>query len=319
MSGKCSKCSMDFVSGSEVISCVECHDSFHPLCTRIKTVEAFKKMGARKMQWKCDSCKLETVSVSSRSTDVDAVEVNPIVSAIEKLREDMNRKLDDKFEQVQNSIAGVKGEISDIKSELLSLKVRNESLCAEVDKLKEENNNLKADVSLVFSQLHELQQYSRINNLLVSGIPVTQGENVYELLKNLAEVVGTPYRRTDICTAHRLKGRKSDPRPPSIVVRFVSRSVKCEWLAARKAKGTLSTTELRGSMKKNDIYLNEHLTPMSRAIFNRARHLVKTKQMLYAWVRDCKVFTKTNEDSPVVHIQHLSELPLPLEPASPAK
>lgn len=317
MSEKCGKCSKEFVNSSEVVSCVECNVSFHPSCTRIKTVEAFKKMGSRKSQWKCDSCKLETVSVSSRSTDLDSLEVNPIVSAIDKLRDDMNRKLDDKFEQMQHGIAGVKVDISDIKSELLSLKVQNDSLCAELDKLKVDNNNLRADVSLVNAQLHELQQYSRINNLLVSGIPVTQGENVYDVLKNLAEVLGTPYQRSDICTAHRLKVRKTDSRPPSIVVRFVSRSVKCDWLAARKAKGKLSTTELRGSLRKSAIYLNEHLTPMSRAIFNRARDLVKSEKMLYAWVRDCKIFTKRNEDSPVVQILHLNELPLPDAPNHP--
>lgn len=70
----------------------------------------------------------------------------------------MNRKLYDKFDQVQHGMAGVKGDISDIKTELLSRKVQNDSLCAEQDnKLKAENNNLRVDVSLVSTTPHELQ------------------------------------------------------------------------------------------------------------------------------------------------------------------
>lgn len=92
------------------------------------------------------------------------------MSAIDRLRDAMNRKLYDKFEQFQHGIAGVKGE-------LLSLKVQNDSLCAEQDiKLKAEKNNLRVDDSLVNTTPHELQRYSRINNFLMSGIPVIQGK-----------------------------------------------------------------------------------------------------------------------------------------------
>ncbi|KAG8248480.1 hypothetical protein J6590_039660 [Homalodisca vitripennis] len=107
-------------------------------------------------------------------------------------------------------------------------------------------------------------------------------------------------RDIDISTAHRLQGRKVDPRPPSIVVYFVSRVVKTSWLAARRKKGSMTVQELGSSFPNTPIYINEHLTPQSRAIFNGARALVKQGKLSTVWNSDSTVMAKLKPDQPSV-------------------
>ena len=47
-------------------------------------------------------------------------------------------------------------------------------------------------------------------------------------------------------------------------------------------------------LKGTNIYINEHLTPRNNEIAKKARLLRKQGKISRAWIRDCKVFIKTN-------------------------
>lgn len=53
-------------------------------------------------------------------------------------------------------------------------------------------------------QTQNLEQYSRKNNILISGIPVSQNENVRGLTKNLGKIWNIEIQNDDIVAAHRL-------------------------------------------------------------------------------------------------------------------
>ncbi|KAG8260976.1 hypothetical protein J6590_084858 [Homalodisca vitripennis] len=55
MSGKCSACNVEFVSGDIVAKCAECGAPFHPACTRAGSAQNFTKLKSR--SWRCDVCK----------------------------------------------------------------------------------------------------------------------------------------------------------------------------------------------------------------------------------------------------------------------
>jgi hypothetical protein len=97
-------------------------------------------------------------------------------------------------------------------------------------------------------------------------------------------------RPEEISICHRL--RKSNPnQPPTIVVRFTSRKVRAAVLRARK--------ELRvsGKPRQQPVYINEHLTRNTSAIFAAARKLVKAHKVKQSWTSNGQVKIKLLDDS----------------------
>lgn len=77
--------------------------------------------------------------------------------------------------------------------------------------------------------MEELQQQTRENNIVITGMLITPIENMYMLLERLGLQLNIHYDRGDISAAHRLPG-SDDTQPPSIVVCFISHAVNAEYL-----------------------------------------------------------------------------------------
>jgi len=281
-------------------------------CAKIKS-ETFKRMGARKATWKCDGCKTEGSS-SSQSLDKSLEEASGsavILDALKDMRDEMKSSFQSvhvKLEKVNSDIEDFKTEINAIKTEISGIQTCNAVIEDKIGTLQAENDKFKQENLTLRETVQRLDQYSRVDNLLISGIPVTPGENIYVILANIAEVLNIAYSNSDVSVAHRLRAKPNDSRPPAIVVKFVAREIKNLWLAAKRKKRTFSTTELRGRLDQADIYFNEHLTPHTSAIFYRARQLVKSRTINRTWTRDCQVFVKRDADGPSSKITRLQDL-----------
>lgn len=309
MSDKCAKCAEVIAKGKDSITCVECKLTYHPLCTRISTVDNFRKMGAKKSVWKCDDCKTDTSSIATQSEAGEGSAV--VLKAIQKMSEDMGEKFKEAFDHLKNlseDVKAVKLDISALKSDLSDLKDEQNKLTQELVSVKAENSAMQSELKNLRESVQHLEQYSRVNNLMINGIPVTPKENVYSVLASVADVLGVEFHGYDITIAHRLNTRSGDTRPPPIVAQFSSRKIKNEWLTARRVKKTLKTTELPGRLPESDIYVNEHLTPITRGIFNHARQLVKDGTLHQVWTADCKVFVRKEQNGKALKITHINQL-----------
>ena len=80
---------------------------------------------------------------------------------------------------------------------------------------------------------------------------------------------------------HTMKNKQSE-KPDNIIIRFINQKNKVEVLKLfKKLKGT-------------NMYITEHLTYKNNEIAKKARLLRKQGKISSDWIRDCKVFTKTN-------------------------
>lgn len=69
--------------------------------------------------------------------------------------------------------------------------------------------------------------------------------------------------------------------------------MKENWIEVITAKKTLSAQEFDFSFLNQQLFMNEHLTPQTRAIFNWTRELMETKNIAAVWTNDvCGVLTK---------------------------
>jgi regulator of replication initiation timing len=313
---KCNKCDVDFINPKEVISCAECKSSYHPFCTRIESIEKFKKMStSAKSNWKCDICKSENTSSGASRSDVETAagaNSNIIVKKLDEIVKNMS----DQFQRVNDNFGSLKEQLSSVTITVESLtksfdflRLENDARKEEYTRLAEKNVSLENTVKTLKEEIADLQQRSRVNNLEIVGVPHTENENVYEILKKIAAIIKIEFNYNDISIAHRIpvryKNQQQDGklRHPTIIVQFVQRTVKGAWLQASKENRRLLTAAaIHSSFRSDPVFVSEHLAPLLKAALGRAKRLARERQLAYAWTRNGRVLIKRTHDGPAVRV-----------------
>lgn len=172
------------------------------------------------------------------------------------------------------------------------------SLVAENKALKMENCSLSRRVS-------ELDQYSRINNIEIRGIPCTQGEDCVAVLETVGRKIGCPVTSADIDVVHRVATK--DKSKKNLIARFCSRTKKNEFIGkARKARLCLNDI---GKYDNNfPIFVNDHLSPQNKALFSKALVLKKANNWKHLWTDNCQIKARKTNESRVCRIADESDL-----------
>ena len=122
-----------------------------------------------------------------------------------------------------------------IMKHMSDMVMRNNELVERVDKSEKMVNDLKAEIvhknvtiAKLESRVVDLDQYSRRNTLILTGLSVETGEVLETRIVNVLNelnVLPTVLTTSDIGNVYRNRAR-SDSRPPSITVQFVRGLVK---------------------------------------------------------------------------------------------
>lgn len=189
-------------------------------------------------------------------------------------------------------------------------------LMLEVKELKKQNEEKKQKITTLENRLADLEQYTRINDLIISGLDAKPrsyaravasggGESTDQDLESVEQQVvrfmnskGIVLDSKDIDACHPLP-RKDRQLKPSIILRFATRKQKIALLKqGRNLKGT-------------NVYINEHLTKKNSDIARQARQLRKENKIQATWTSNCRVFIKLNgspEQAKVLLINECCEL-----------
>ncbi|XP_054279129.1 uncharacterized protein LOC128997514 [Macrosteles quadrilineatus] len=294
---ECCKCNVECnENSSDVISCVECSDVMHVQCAGPDL-----KRKTRNRPFKCGKCNKETASMSSVSDTEDSTVLKAINSLHAKFSDTLDQKLSGLEGKINDSICEKLDVINErintwqetITSSLSGLKSENILLKQECVNLKSRCDDLSKQVDSVTEQLQDLQQYSRIDNLEVVGVPLTKNEDVYAVLKAVANTIGTPWKYEDISIAHRVPSTRQ--KHPNIIVKFTRRASRMTWLLAAK-EIDLTAKMVHPSFPDTPIFINEHLTGHAKETLNCAKKLVKEKKLAYAWVKEGKILVRKTAD-----------------------
>ncbi|KAG5867135.1 hypothetical protein JTB14_011342 [Gonioctena quinquepunctata] len=104
-------------------------------------------------------------------------------------------------------------------------------------------------------------------------------------------------------SAHRVKSFSPD-RPKNIVIKYVSRKMKDDILAAARIKKLSSPNRsLSIDAISKDLYISEHLSPENKILFKKTRDLAKTKSFKYVWIKNGNILIRKDESSRVKRIE----------------
>ena len=225
---------------------------------------------------------------------------------------------DETLKGMQNDIATLianfqllNGTATKNQEEIAIVKNKNIELQEEVDSLKaaaearNDDNTLADEIESLRKQVNDIDQYLRVNNLEIVGLPEPriergpQGEEQKEteeelIINAINDLNGlpTPVRAEDIDISHPLNSRRRDGKNVH-VVKFISRKKKAEVFKTKKSE-TNRDFKFRG----NDIFINEHLSPKNRTLFAKAHEKKGTLGFKHLWTRGGTILMRKTDESP---------------------
>lgn len=178
---------------------------------------------------------------------------------------------------------------------------------AEIEKLKKiivekdvENGKLKVTLSMQEKNLDELNQRSRMMNVIINGITEEKKEDVVNIVTKLGQEMGINNAADHIQVAHRLPSKIS-PRP--IVIRLLNTKTRDLWIkAARDMK-----------LRDKKIFVSEHLTVNNYKLLKNVKTWAKENNHRYVWTQDCRILMRKQDRSKVRCIRSIKDLCLKWE------
>ncbi|KAG8261679.1 hypothetical protein J6590_067282 [Homalodisca vitripennis] len=119
----------------------------------------------------------------------------------------------------------------------------------------------------------------------------TKNESVDDLVRDVGSAIGVEVLVGDISAAHRVPSFRKD-RDPALVVQFVNRTKKEEWITKYRMKKPSLTAQQR-------VYINDHLSPETKQLLSKLKQKCRGIGYTYAWCRDAKFFARKAPGEPV--------------------
>ncbi|KAL0861204.1 hypothetical protein ABMA27_008772 [Loxostege sticticalis] len=261
-----------------------------------------------------------------------------LIASINVTLEKQNKNIQSALDLLRDDLKGFRQEMRDIKDKIQNLTIEHTKINNEIRDLKSSNtiNNNKIDsvtksasemqstIKDLSEQLQVKEQQGRLNNLEIAGVPIRKGENLINIVHNIATKIGFPLTSSDIDYVHRVRrftsnksnsdgqasGESSQDSStiPNIIIRFTQRKRKSEMLAAVRARRELTSADAGLDGASKPIFINDHLTPQNKLLFRQARLLGKEKDYKFIWLSDCKILMRKSDDSKVIHISNIQDL-----------
>lgn len=259
--------------------------------------------GSKVMTRNTAKLKSDTESPSLQSIDD---KLNSIIGILEKNSCDIN---DIKKEQKEmcTSIELCHASVSDIKQIISGHDSKIIKCEEEILHLKNEKQKMSAQIVRMEEKLRDLEQYSHKNSLIIYGVPEDKGENIYHVMRRLAGALHFPDWSSGLVDAVHRMGKSTGSTPRPIIVKFVRRQDKEEFLTKRKVRRNLKATDL-GFSGDTPVYINESLTPANRELMKGTREAAKRNGYAHVWTANGSIFVRREKGSPALKISSVRDL-----------
>ena len=132
--------------------------------------------------------------------------------------------------------------------------------------------------------LDNLEQYTRRENIKISGLAEEEGEDLAEKVIKIASDIGIRVTRQEISAVHRI-GKTMQRKPRAVICRFINRSIKDDLILNRKKLKDIPTY-------KGTVFINEDLTTLRYKLMTYAKSVPNVDRInsrngkLYCNLRD---------------------------------
>lgn len=172
-----------------------------------------------------------------------------------------------------------------------------------------ELNIITNTVETLKTEIRQHQQWERLLNLEVSGVPESNSENIIDLVIRIADHAGVKLPQDNIIHATRVQPRQNVPgRPKVIIVKLKSRILKDNILTGLRRTRGIITHDISIPGDARRIFVNEYLTVDNKLLFKKCREFAKSKFYQYTWVKNCRIYMRKDDTSPAINVKQESDL-----------
>lgn len=275
----------------------------------------YRRLGDRKLSWRCSRCKQvgNTMPSSPRSplSTPDSVVLQEIralsmkFTALESMKEDIVA-LKYEFAEFKTSITNQYNEvIKEITGKISNLELR----LAEIEKVQSQVAQLQIRLDGLEEDQNNKDQWSRINNIEIKGVPQTSNENLFDIVTKISAKVNYPISKNHINFITRVPTSEKDRIKP-IIVCFCQRYVKEDFVAAARheMKTSIITPAKIGLNGNQKIFVNDHLTIRNKMLLSKTKRSAAEAGFRYVWVKNTKIYARKDDTSPIVIIKTEKDL-----------
>lgn len=262
--------------------------------------------------------------IKSQNNEINT-ELTSIKSAISDIRSEISSVRAD-YRDAMNSIADIQCRQVEMSKEFVDLtksiefyhanqndfQQRLEKLETSMNAGQSSGSELKTisnTIETLKTEIRQQQQWERLMNLEVSGVPESNSEDVIDIITRIADHAGVKLTRDNVIHATRVQPRQNvSGRPKVIIVKLKNRYLKDNILAGlRKTRG-VTTHDISIPGEPRRIFVNEHLTIDNKLLFKKCREFAKSKFYQFTWVKNCRIYMRKDDTSPAIYIKHDSDL-----------
>lgn len=167
--------------------------------------------------------------------------------------------------------------IAEIGTRLTDIEKKQVEHDKRIRKLEKEDYN----VQKVSETLQYLQEYGRRNTIELHGIPQDEGENLFEIIKDIGKVLNVNVTDNHIDATHRLN-YASGVNP--VIVKFANRWV-CDMIKSSRRKKKIFANNIGFEDSQSRIYINVSLTKATSYLAMKTRKEFKRRNCA-VWVDD---------------------------------
>lgn len=239
-----------------------------------------------------------------------------VASEVSKVKEEILAQVQ---RMLLQQLTPIKEDIENVKSSLNFFNEQFDSITKRLDIIENDQkstktaildmNKLKSSMTKIEHSNNNIEQWSRRSNIEIYGIPERKNENLFDILNTIADRVQVKISPTiDIDFITRVAPKIADPKKTKpIIIRFIARYKKDDFLSrARRLK--LKACDIGYTSCENPVFFNEHLTAFNKSLLHQAKNLAKAKEYNYVWVKNCTIFARKNDTSPVIAITNEEDL-----------
>lgn len=306
----CGACNEPLSDGAH---CTVCNQELHFHCAGI-TEAGHRKLGDRKLTWRCSKCKLSSSTQAPASPRPETETESLILKEIRSLKDKLAplEYLKDEIAELRTELSGFKSSLCDTNRELKEFNGRIKDLetrLMRVEKVQEQVDLIQVRLEKLEAESNAKEQWTRLNNIEIKGIPQTNHENLFELIGRIGSKIDYPVSKAQINFIARVPTREKDHAKP-IIVSFLNRYVKEDFIAAARLAfkaSPLFTGQINMSGNQR-IYVNDHLTMQNKALLAKVKKAAAEANFQYTWVKHSKIHVRKTDTSPPIVLKTEKDL-----------
>ncbi|KAL3290098.1 hypothetical protein HHI36_023466 [Cryptolaemus montrouzieri] len=138
----------------------------------------------------------------------------------------------------------------------------------------------------------------------IQDVPEKKNENLIVVIVNIGNFLNFRIEKSVIdyiTLVPTVSADKDKPKPKNIIIRFLSKLSRDEFLARTKAKRIetkLSGFKIDGISDR--LFINDYLTPMNNILYKNASVAAKQHQFKYVWVRSGNIFVRKDDTTKIL-------------------